>query len=434
MGILKNILSLKVFEKSNKSAKKISTFISPFQFQRAKQDIASWRDSINESENDYYPHRVKMQRIFMDTVINGHVSACVRKRKNLTLLKDFALFNGESPNEDATNLLKNKWFYNCINYVLDATFYGYSLIEFGDLDKNSFNELNIVKRENISPDRLTVNSIIYQINGVSFSNETEKDDNGNSFFDWTLYVDTPSERGNKCGYGLLYEVAPYEILLRNILGYNSDYVEVYGQPLKHAKSNKLEGEEYDALENSLANMASNPYLITDHETSVEFVTPGSGKGGHEVYSTFEKRLEDKITKIFFGHSSAMDSVSGKLGSSDEIKEALKEIESVDCRLVEYVVNSKLIPKLINLGFPISKGLVFKFKNDKEKEAFRLKEDQSNKMIADIAKILKDAGLQMDAKYFSERTNIPVTLIEAIEKTNDLSNEVKNKLSYIYNEL
>ena len=69
------------------NARRIGSVIAPYQFTRIKQDVQLWRDAITEAELAWYPHRVKMQRIFMDTILNGHVLACLNKRKNLTLLK-----------------------------------------------------------------------------------------------------------------------------------------------------------------------------------------------------------------------------------------------------------------------------------------------------------------------------------------------------------
>lgn len=419
--------------KDQPQGKRISSYISKFQFARAKQDIAAWREAVTEAELAWYPFRVKMQRIFIDTVLNGHVDACMTKRKNLVLLKEFGFYSGETCNEEFTTAMKNEWFYNLMNYIVDARFYGYSLIEFGDLTKNAFNDLTIVRRWNVSPDRLNLTSLTYSISGLNFMDPSLKGDDGESYYDWSLYIDTPSDIGaSKCGYGLLYKVAPYEILLRNIQAFNADYAESFGQPLKWAKSNKLEGEEYDKLEEALANMASNPYLITDNETQMEFLAAKGSGSGSDIYASFEERLEKKITKIILGHASAMDAVPGKLGSNDDIKDALKQIETVDTRMIEHVINNQLIPKLQSIGFPIPNGVAFKFKNDKEKEEIRAAQDASNKLTADIAKTLKDAGLKMDPAYFTERTGIKVTEVEVEPVTEGPTDKtIQNAIKEIY---
>lgn len=411
------------------NARNIRSVIAPYQFTRIKQDVQLWRDAITEAELAWYPHRVKMQRIYMDTILNGHVLACLNKRKNLTLLKDFAIFNGDKEDEKATALLKEEWFYNLLNYSLEAKFFGYSLIQLGDLVDNKFPNLTIVKRENVSPDRLVITPLVYSISGINFMYPSETDENGESFYDWSLYVSTPSDKGQSlCGYGLLYNIALYEILLRNLLAYNSDYVEVYGQPLKWAKSSKKNGPEYDALEQSLQNMASNPYIITDFTEELQFINATDG-GGYLSYDNFEQRLEKKITKLVLGHEDAISSTAGKLGADQGkesgIYQALEDIENVDTRFLENIV-SQFLEKAIKLGLPIPAGAKFKFKNDKEAEEIKEKQTEQNTKIAAYVLSLKNAGYTVDETQLAEMTGLKLTKSEEVPvPSTDIATKLKN---------
>ena len=53
--------------------KDLRNYITPVQLQRIRQDIAQWRAAIGEAENAWFPHRVRMQRMYMDTILNGHI-------------------------------------------------------------------------------------------------------------------------------------------------------------------------------------------------------------------------------------------------------------------------------------------------------------------------------------------------------------------------
>lgn len=409
------------------SARRTGSVIAPYQFTRIKQDVQLWRDAITEAELAWYPHRVKMQRIFMDTILNGHVLACLNKRKNLTLLKKYAIYNGDKVDERATELLQAEWFHNLLNYSLEAEFFGYSLIELGDLVDNKFPNLTIVKRENVSPDRLNITSLVYSISGVDFMNPEETDEEGNSFYDWSLYVSTPSDKGQSiCGYGLLYNIALYEILLRNVLAYNSDYVEVYGQPVKWAKSPKLEGAEYDTLEQSLKQMASNPYIITGMQEELEFIN-GTDDAGYMSYDNFEQRLEKKITKLVLGHEDAISQTAGQLGANQgkesAVYQALEDVENIDTRFLEHVVN-EFLEKAIVLGLPIPVGAKFKFSNDKEVEEIKLRKTEANTKIAAYVLSLKNAGYSVDETQLAEMTGLKLTK-EAIAPPTNVATKLKN---------
>src|SRR6185503_4213474 len=83
---------------NDEQARKVATkgkasmfYISPVQFSRMRHDFQSWRETCNEAEQAWYPYRVKMQKMFLDTVLNEHVKACIRKRKRLTTQRKFKL-------------------------------------------------------------------------------------------------------------------------------------------------------------------------------------------------------------------------------------------------------------------------------------------------------------------------------------------------------
>lgn len=416
------------------TVKNVRTLSSPVQFTRVRQDIQKWREAIAESEQAYYPQRTKMQQLFQDTVLNGHVDACMNKRKNLTLLKDFALYNGDVENIEATKLIDKEWFSLLISYCLDAKFYGYSLVGFGDIVNDEFPNIQLVKRWHVSPDRLNVTRWLNSTTGVSFEKDNEVEDVDGSLYDWSVYIATPSETGASiCGYGLLYKVALYEIFLRNIMGYNADFVELFAMPYRVGKTTKTEGVERDNFEAAIRDMGSASWAVVDPTEEIEFLNSGLAGTGYKAYESFEKRCEGKISKIILGHADAIDSTVGKLGSNTAVEDAIREISTTDNRYIENIVNGQILPKIKALGIAIPDGLIFKFKNNDELEEFRQREDASNKATADIALVMKNAGFDVDATYLSERTGIPLTKAATPEpiKQTPFSGNVQAKLNNLY---
>ncbi len=411
-------------------------YIMPFQMQRIKQDPDSWRDAGSEAENAWWMHRVKMQQLFIDTKLNGHVLACMNKAKDLVLLKKFEIIVGDVVDEDATKLLETKWFYDLMNYVLDARFYGYSLIGLGDIVNNEFPKLKLVRRWNVSPDRLNLTSIVYSLNGINFTDPSVKDPNGNSWYDWSIWVSTPNETGpSRCGYGLLYEVALYEIHLRHLLGFNSDYCEMFAQPFRHLKTDSV-GEERDKEEEALQNMGSSPYLMTSKDAELDIKDVGKSGEGYKSYDNFENRLERKATKIILGHADAMDSVPGKLGGEqgddNPIKKALDAVETKQCRIFEHEVNSQIIPKLINLGFPIKPGSRFRFKNDAEVNEIKEATNKNLLAVAMICKTFSEAGVKPPLDWITKTTGIKMEAIELPEPPTENDNkETQTKIKNFY---
>lgn len=411
---------------STDAKKNVGTSIVPQGLQRTKQDVSKWRNAVVEAEQSYNPFRVKMQTLYADTVLNGHVTACLEFRKNLTLLRDFEILVNDVESEDLEIIFESKWFSELVNYILDAKFYGYSLISLGDVIDSQFKELTLVKRENISPDRMNVSMFQYGITGINF---TEKPYNT-----WHIYASTPSDNGHsRCGYGLLYKVAMYEILCRNLIGYNSDSAELFGMPLRIGKTHKTDETERQAFADMLQYMGSAGWAITDMQEEIELITNPQSGSGYQIYENLEQRCEKKISKILLGHADAIDSIAGKLGNDNEESPAQKSIENIqtlDGLYVENIVNEQLIPNLRKIGFSIPENAEFKYSNSHEEMENKLHVIDVNTKVATIAQTMKNAGLQMDATYFEEQTGIPTKEVPT-QFQPSFNKSVSNKLNAIY---
>lgn len=409
--------------------KDLRNFVAPVQLQRLRQDVQSWREVLAEAENVWFPHRVKAQRLYIDTINNGHVFACMERRKDLTLLRkwEFVDRNGKTDQRTTDLFLdtvkgqsQNKdWFNRFLNFSLDSVFFGYSLISLGDVVNDEFPNLDIIKRWNISPDRLNVTNFTYSISGALFMEEPYKN--------WHVYVKTYNDIGtSKSGYGLLYKVALYEIFLRNIIGFNGDFVELYAQPYRVGKTTKTEESQRAELLAALQQMGSSGYALLDPEDEISFLETALGGTGYTGYDNFEQRLEKKISKIILGHADAIDSVPGKLGNSaikSPAEVAMRDRQTKDGAFISNVVNSGLLVNMRALGFAIPDDTKAVLKNDSEIM-------ETNNTIIAHAVEMKKAGLTMDGQYFSKQTGIPVSVEPSPAKP--ITESVKNKLEKIYN--
>jgi len=353
----------------------------------------------------------------------------MERRRDLTLLRkwDFVDSKGK-PNEQVASYFldtvagqsQNKeWFNNFLSGAFDSIFYGYSLIALGDIVGDEFPELNVIKRWNISPDRLNVTNFTYSLSGALFLEEPYKN--------WHVYVKTYNELGTSpSGYGLLYKVALYEIFLRNILGFNGDFVELYSQPYRVGKTTKTDENERAELASAIQQMGSAGWALIDPEDEIAFLETALGGTGWQGYDNFELRLEKKISKIILGHADAIDSTPGKLGSSNAkspAEIAMNDKATKDGSFIQSVVNNGLLQNMRALGFAIPDDVRAVMKNDKEIEEI------NDKVIMQAVEI-KKAGLQYDPAEFTKKTGIKVT-VEQTKPTPSLTPTVKNKLEKIY---
>lgn len=437
-----NLPNVRGSQDPSKYMRDLRNYISPIQVERSKQDVKTWREAIEEAERAYWPFRVKMQKIFLDTAIGGEVKSAIQKRKELTTLREFCFKDISGKEDELTKIrFQKKWFTLFLEYALEAKLYGYTLISLGDIDEtleNPLSQLSTIRRSHISPDRLDVGTFTYMPDGAKFMEEP--------FTNWYVYVSTPSETGaSPCGYGELYSVAIYEIMLRNLYGQNADTIQVFGQPIRVGTTDKTDAAERNEFELYLKNVGANSYLLKDSNDMIEFIESKGIGNAYKIYGDFDTRLSNLVSKLLLGHSDAMKSTPGKLGGGQGGEEspaekALKNKQASDGAFLEDVINGSLLPRLRAIGMNIPEGLRFSFSNNGEIEEKNRQKNEDNKAVADIAYQLKQAGLDVDPQYITDRTGIPVTkvvvpapVIPALPKAvaADAVDRIKKAVSKLY---
>ena len=376
--------------------------------QRVSQDILKWREAIKQAENQLNPDRTKLMALYNDVILDGHVYACLQKRSNLTLKKEFCFEDKDGKEiEGLERMFEQRWFYDLQNFIIDSIYFGFSVINWTDVTNEKLTGLRIIRRDMINIDRRIIVNYQGKIEDKSLD---DKD-----IVNWNLTVTTTDRLGyTNCDYGILYKVALYQIFSRNNLGYNAEFVEKFIMPFVVARTSKTEEEERRELEEGIANMASSNSVLLDPMDEIEFIESKNAGSGYNSFDNLENRCEKKISKIILGHADSIDSVTGKLGATgekDAVSESIDDIEVHDNNFVEYIINDLFLGKLKNIGFSIPDGAKFKYKNNNEKYEELKKENEVNSVFATTVKTLFDAGIQVDEKEISEKTGLKVSKIE-----------------------
>lgn len=419
---------------SDKANRNLSNAIFPASFEQAKIDLASWAAAKAEAELAGWPFRVQLQKMYEKTILNPHVGACIQRRKELTLLRDYEIrdTNGK-PDKQWTEYFKKSWFkHRALELILDAEYHGFTLMSIGGLKNGVPYDVINVKRWNISPDRQHVSIFEKSPAGYSW--------NDAPYDKWHVWIPTFQANGiNPCGYGLLYVAAALEILQRNNVQYNTDFIEMFAQPYRWLKTNDLEGDEFEAKKKAMNDMGHAAYLITSMQDELEFLNDGSRGNGYKAYNDFDHRAKADISKWFGGHADFIDSTPKALGGTQNsgggditddstgntpVQKAIAAKRMIDGDFVTSVVNESLIPKLQGLGVRIPDGYKIHFLNDSEERAIQAQEADKNQKIATLALSFAQAGLRMDTDYATRVTGIPFTEIDIAPDNNVLQDPKK----------
>ena len=296
---------------------------------RARQDVGKWRKAVQEAESKINPNRTNYYRLLKDVVLDAHLSAVILQRKNSILCRNFKVYQNGEFSEEKTALLKNNWFLKIMEGILDANYYGFTLLDLGPYN-DGFKDIIEIERQYVKPE---LGIVVY--NPADISGIAIDDKNYNK---WSLYFCKDSYF-----LGDLLKAAPYVLYKKNSIGFWADHTEKFGQPLRIGKTDTSDNELMKNMETQLREMGSSFWAVLDKEDNIELVS-GSGSGTYEIYDKIIERCNSELSKLILGQTGTTDEKSF-VGSAQVHKNILNDVLEYDDKWVTYNVNDKVLPLL-----------------------------------------------------------------------------------------
>ncbi len=384
---INDVHSIQQFLNSKKGTKIVSQLMRTTD-SLTKKDVGMWRQAWQVAINIDNPNRSNLYDIYSDCLIDLHLTGCIGQRKGMTLKENFMLAgkNGKI-NEDATKLLEQEWFYDFIDLALDSRFWGHSLIQLGDVitDENGmrFDGVELVPRKHVCPEH-----------GVILKQASDDWHDGFPFRDGQI-ADYCIEVGKKDDLGLLLKCAPSCISKKNMLSFWDMFGEVFGAPIRIAKTSTCDQAERSRIENALDTMGNMFWAVLPDNTDVEIKESTKG----DAFNVYDKRIDrcnSELSKGVLNQTMTIDNGSS-LSQSQTHLEVFENIVREDKKMIAYVVNGKLLPIMAKHGFNVA-SCSFQW------------DDAASFTPADIReeeRLLLD-HYDIDPKYFVAKYNIPIT--------------------------
>lgn len=334
---------------SNAKRKNLIMLLEQHTQSLTKQDVGRWRTAWQMAINIDNPRRAALYDIYTDTLVDLHLTGCISQRKGKTLLKSFVIKNADgTEDEEAVKVFESEWFYNFVSLALDSRFWGHSLIQLGDIitDDNGlrkFANVELVPRKHVIPE--------YGVFVREQSDDKAKgiDYRTGSIADWCVEVGEPHD------LGLLLKCAPHSLSKKNMTAYWDVFGEIFGMPMRIGKTNSQDPEDRQRIEDVLANMGAAAWGLFPDGTDIEIKESTRG----DAYNVYDKRIDranSEISKGILNQTMTIDSGSS-LSQSETHLEVFENVCAADARLIKYIVNDRLIPKMIRHGFDL-KGKSF----------------------------------------------------------------------------
>lgn len=300
-------------------------------------DTADFMTAIKAAENVDYTQRAKLYDLYNDILLDTHLSSVIDKRKAAILSSNIEFHRNGKPDEEINKQLFSPWFYRCVADILDARFWGFSLLQFYKNDE--WIDYDLVPRKHVDPIRKLILTRQTDIQGTSWEE-----------FEDLLFI------GGSTDLGLLARAAPWIIYKRNTAADWAQFSEVFGMPIQeYTYETDDEEARARALQdaNSIGSLAT---FIHGKDTELQLREAGNKTGSAEVYDKFIERCNSEISKLILGNTlttEASDTGTQALGTVH--KKVEEAVAKADREFVLNVLNYDMSEIFSHLGINTTGG-------------------------------------------------------------------------------
>ena len=386
---------------------------------RRREDIGDWRRALLTAESVLNPDRTELIRIYKDVDLDGHITGIIGSIKNKIKAKPFMIVdsNGEV-DEDKTALFEKEWYFKFIDFIVEAPFWGFSLVQLGNIKDDGFPEIQLIPREYVVPELELVKKDL-------FIGAHLKDGKQNAFFynesplkNWFIFV------GEKRDMGLFNKATPHALSKKNLFAQMWEYGELFGMPIRKGHTDIKDPERRKQMEDMMRNMGSASWGVFDTDDKIDFIQT---KGGDATKTFIQpiKLSNEEISKAFSGQVATFDEKSF-VGSAEVQERIFNELIIAFMRNSRFIINNQLMPRMVRHRM-IPFGFKFKWKAEE-----LLSINDRSKIITDLTNVgyefspetvTEEVGIKVEG--FSTSTETPVGKMTTI--MNEVDELYKNFL-------
>lgn len=251
---------------------------------------------------------------------------------------------------EATKKIQGTQFTNIIKGIVEATWYGYTLLEIMpriDPMTGKLAEVNIVERRNVLPSQKRV--VRRQ---------------GQWAPGWDL--DDPRYARNYVliyngDLGLFSATTPLILAKKFTLANYVNFSHTYGQPIIHGKAESENIADRRRLAQDIANAAQNKVIVTGLNDAVDIKTFTMSNSEH-IYSSLIDMVNKEVSNLIVGSESMAGATQSYVGSTSAHQDIFRERIEAYREYIEEVMNEQILPRLVRMGYIPDDGLEFKYSN------------------------------------------------------------------------
>lgn len=349
---------------------------------RTRAEIKKWRQALELAGDIEAPRLYLLQDLYDNLKDDGHFISQVELRKAATLCAPFHIQNRKTGeiDEEKTKLFASEWFYNLMEDILEAPYYGYTLLELVDPLTLTF---ELVPRRNVVPMLSLVLPEVNASTGISYE---------------TGYENTLIHVGKPSDLGLMANICGQLIWKRNAQQSWAEFSERFGFPLITATTNKTSQGDIDKIDNMLSALGEAAQAVLPEGTTID-IKPFSGGDAYQVYDKQIDRINTEIGKPITGGTMISDNGSSRSQSEVHERNLDGKIASADRRIVTFTVNNQLMRIMQAAGWNVNP--------ETDEFIFDTTVNLSLNQYFQIVTSLLEKGYPIPTKWISKTFNIPI---------------------------
>lgn len=300
-------------------------------------DTGDFMSAVKAAENVDYAQRSKLYDLYTDILLDTHLSSVMEKRKNAVLCSAIEFQRNGKPDDHINEQILSPWFYRCVADILDARFWGFSLMQF--FKNGEWIDYDLIPRKHVEPVRKLILKYQTDIQGTSWDEFTD-----------LLFV------GSGTDLGLLAKAAPWVIYKRNTTADWAQFSEVFGMPIQeYIYDTDDEESRTRALQdaNSIGSLAT---FIHGKDAELQLREAGNKTGSADVYERLVERCNSEISKLILGNTLTTESSEkGTQALGTVHKKVEDNVAKADREYVLNVLNYDMTDIFSHMGIDTSGG-------------------------------------------------------------------------------
>lgn len=246
-------------------------------------DIADYMLAVRAFENVDYSRRFRLYDLFSDILMDTHLTSVIEKRKNAALASSIEFRRNGKPDEKVNKQIRSPWFRKFIGDILDAKFWGFSLVQF--YRKGEWVNYDLIPRKHVDPVRRLILRHQTDTTGTSWDEYPD-----------LLFIGSPDDPG------LLVKAAIWVIYKRNDVADWAQFAEVFGAPIREYTYPTDDDEARQKALNDADSTGSLSVFVHAEDTALKLVEAANKTGSADLYDKLCERCNNEISKLFLGNT------------------------------------------------------------------------------------------------------------------------------------